>query len=450
MEVFIDNTIRNDQITKFSQNYKAKKYSKAISNAVSKSGINAIAFNNDVLANIKYRFSIELDTMKVTNQKQSGRCWLFAGLNVLREKTAKKLNMEFFELSQNYLTFWDKFEKVNFYLESMMETLEEQVDSRIVTWLLQNAINDGGQWDMFVNLVDKYGVVPKEAMPETFNSSQTGIMNQLLAAKLREYSVVLRTMHEQGQTVDELRLKKEEMLDETYTLLCIFFGEPPHMFDFEYTDRDKKFHREKNLTPMDFFQKYLDVKMHDYVSVINANTSDKPFNRAFTVKFLGNVKGGRDVIYLNTDINTIKGLSVVQLKEGEPVWFGCDVGKMSDRDSGIMDAQLYQYDLALDMTFSLTKAERLEYRDSCMTHAMVLTGVNLDEETPNRWKVENSWGDDKGDKGYFVMSDAWFDEYLYQVVVHRKYLPEELQKAAELGVIELAPWDPMGSLAVVR
>lgn len=447
MEVLKNTTIKEDQIAKFSQNHKAKKYGKAISNAVSKSGINAIAFNNDVLAKMKYKFSIELDTMKVTNQKQSGRCWLFAGLNVLREKTAKKLNIEFFELSQNYMTFWDKFEKVNFYLESIIDTLEEEVDGRLVTWLLQNTINDGGQWDMFVNLVDKYGVIPKEAMPETFNSSQTGTMNQLLSTKLREYTVVLRTMHDQGKTVDQLRLKKGEMLDETYTLLCIFFGEPPQKFDFEYADKDKKYHGEKNLTPLTFFQKYIDMKMHDYVSVINANTVDKPFNRAFTVKFLGNVKGGRDVLYLNTDINTIKGLAVAQLKDAEPIWFGCDVGKMMDRDTGIMDADLYQYELALEMTFKLTKAERLDYRESCMTHAMVLTGVNLDEEKPNRWKVENSWGDDKGEKGYFVMSDAWFDEYLFQVVVNKKYLPVELQKAAELGVIELAPWDPMGSLA---
>jgi bleomycin hydrolase len=447
MKISDKGMITYSKINGFSKKYNGGKYTKAVSNAVSKSGINAVAFNNEVLAKMKYRFSLELETMTVTNQKQSGRCWLFAGLNVLREKIAKKLNIEYFELSQNYMAFWDKFEKANFFLESVIETLSETADSRIVTWLMQNTVGDGGQWDMFVNLFEKYHAVPKDAMPETFSSSQTGAMNNLLSLKLRENAVKLRSMHEHGLTVNQIRAVKEEMMDEIYTLLCIFFGEPPKSFDFEYNDKDKKYFIDKGLTPKDFAQKYIDTDLKEYVSVINATTADKPFNRAFTVKFLGNVIEGRKVTYLNTDIDTLKKLAVAQMKDTEPVWFGCDVGKMTDRESGIMDAGLYRYDLALDMPFGMTKAQRLDYRDSSMNHAMVFTGVNLEDDVPNRWKVQNSWGDTHGEKGYFVMSGSWFDEYVYQIVINMKYLTDDLKKALEKDVIELAPWDPMGSLA---
>lgn len=304
---------------------------------------------------------------------------------------------------------------------------------------------------MFVNLVEKYGVIPKSAMPETFHSSNTGVMNQLLVAKLREYASLLRRHHEQGDTIEKLRVAKEEMLKEMYAFLCIFFGEPPAPFTFEIRDKEKGFHRMENITPLDFYHRMIEMDLGEYISIINAPTSDKPYGRTFTVRFLGNVKEGKDVIYLNTDIDTMKSLAIAQLKDNEPVWFGCDVGKMMDRDLGILDAQLYRYDLALDIPFGLTKAERLDYRESCMTHAMVFTGVNLLEDgKPNRWKVENSWGDERGQKGYYVMSDPWFDEYMYQVVVHKKYLSDELKKALEQKPIELPPWDPMGSLALMK
>ncbi|MGI6705624.1 MAG: aminopeptidase C [Clostridia bacterium] len=443
--------ISKEQINMFSENYHSKKHNLAMTNAVTRSGIQGVAYDHGVPARMQHTFSIELDTMKVTNQKASGRCWLFAGLNILREKVAKKYNLEDFELSQNYQAFWDKFEKINYFLESIIETVEEPLDSRIVTWLLQTAVHDGGQWDMFVNLVEKYGVVPKSAMPETFHSSNTGVMNQLLVAKLREYASILRRLHERGDTIEKLRAAKEDMLREMYTFLCIFFGEPPATITFEIRNKEKEFFRVESITPLDFYHRMIDMDLGEYISIINAPTSDKPYGRTFTVRFLGNVKEGKEVIYLNTDIDTMKRLTIAQLRDNEQVWFGCDVGKMMDRGLGILDAQLYRYDLALGIPFGLTKAERLDYRESCMTHAMVFTGVNLLEDgKPNRWKVENSWGDERGQKGYYVMSDSWFDEYMYQVVVHKKYLSDELKKALEQKSIELPPWDPMGSLALMK
>jgi bleomycin hydrolase len=442
-----DDSVSKEQIRQFSEEYNGKKLNHVLTNAAAKSGINAIAYNNEVPARAKHKFSLELDTMKVTHQKSSGRCWMFAGLNLIRERIAKKCNIEQFELSQNYLTFWDKFEKANYFLECILETLDEPVDGRLVTWLLQNAFVDGGQWDMFVNLVDKYGVIPKDAMPETHNSSNTGLMNQLVTVKLRKCAIELRNKSFGGDDPDSLRKNKDDMLCDIYALLCIFLGEPPTGFDFEYKDKDKVFHSDRGLTSDVFFSRYADLNLHDYVSIINAPTLDKPLNRTFTVRFLGNVKGGRDVFYLNTDVDTMKSVTLSQLKDNEPVWFGCDVGKMLDRELGVMDADLYRYDLALDMSFDLAKSERLDYRESFMTHAMVFTGVNLPDGKPNRWKVENSWGEEHGDKGYYVMTDKWFEEYMYQVVVNRKYLPEDMLKLLAQKPIILEPWDPMGSLA---
>lgn len=437
-------------IGKYSESIQEKTVNQVIQNAVMKNGINAATENNHAVVAMNPVFSEEIKTGKVANQKKSGRCWMFAALNTFRHKMNTLFNLKDFELSQNYTNFWDKLEKSNYFLESVLKTADEPLDGRLVSWILATPQQDGGQWDMLVSIIEKYGVVPKQVMPETFQSSQSTELNSLLDAKLREDAGILRNLHAEGKSAEELESVKDSMLEDIYTILAFSLGEPPKTFDFEYRDENNEFHRDLGITPQDFYKKYIGLNLDDYVSLINAPTKDKPFGKTYTVQFLGNVVGGKPIKYLNVDIDTLKQLAVSQIKDKETVWFGCDVVQSSDRKKGILDTNIYDYETAFGTSFRLTKAERLDYKESCLTHAMVLTGVNLVDGKPNRWKVENSWGEEPGNKGYFVMSDEWMDEYTYQVVVNKKYLPEHLKKALEQEPVELKPWDPMGSLAVMR
>ena len=412
--------------------------------AVVKNGLQDAAENQQETIDNPMIFSIEIETGEITNQKHSGRCWLFAALNTMRFEIMQKLNLETFELSQNYQMFWDKMEKANFFLDSIVKTADEDVDSRLVKHLLEAPVQDGGQWDMYCAIADKYGVVPKYAMPETFHSSNTHMMCKFITLKLREDALRLREAVKAGKDVEAM---KQDMLCEIYRMLVICLGEPPKTFDFEYRDKDKKFHRDAGITPVEFFRKYVGLKLDDYISIINAPTADKPYGRTFTVDFLGNVVGGRGVKYLNLPSEDVKKLAIAQLSDGKPVWFGCDVGQMSTRKSGIMGMNTYDYEEIMGVKFGLDKAQRLDYSESQMTHAMVFLGVNLVDGKPNRWKVENSWGEEAGQKGYYIMTDEWFDQYNYQIVVNKKYLSAEQLAQFDQAPILLKPWDPMGSLA---
>ena len=443
--------ITKEQIAAFDADFSAQRANRVAMNAVTNNGLLASAIRREAVEQDVHEYSISLEQGEICNQKQSGRCWMFAALNTLRYQVMKKCDLKTFELSQAYLFFWDKLEKSNYFLESILDTLDEPANGRLVSYLLTAPVNDGGQWDMLCNLIEKYGVVPKTAYPESKASSGSREMDMTLTEKLREDACILRKLHKEGKGLDELRARKTRMLGEIYRLLCICLGEPPKTFTFEYRDKDNNFHREEGLTPKSFFEKYVGVDLSDYVSLINAPTEDKPYGRSYTVQYLGNVKEGSAVRYLNLPIEELKKAAIAQMKDGQPVWFGCDVGKHSERDSGIMDLDIRGLEDLLDTRFTMTKAERLDYGQSLMTHAMVFQGVNLDENgKPNRWRVENSWGKEPGKDGYYLMTDRWFDEYMYQVVVNKKYLTAEQIAAYEAEPIALEPWDPMGSLAVVR
>lgn len=416
--------------------------------AVTKNGILSVSADYRSEVAMDRVFSIDIDTGKVADQKRSGRCWMFAALNTMRHSMREKLHMkDDFELSQNYTFFWDKLEKSNYFLENVLQTAELPTSDRKVAWLMQTPQQDGGQWDMLVALIQKYGVVPQTVMPETFNSSNSTEINKQLNLKLRKDAVELRELVAANKSDADIQKAKEKMLNEIYRMLAYTFGEPPANFDFEYRDTDNNYHRIENITPQEFFKKYVGWNLDDYVSIINAPTADKPFNHMYTIEMLGNVLGGRQVRHLNLDMQTFRKVAIEQLKHGESVWFGSDVGQESDRKKGIMDTNLYHQDELFDVDFSMSKAERLDYGESMMTHAMVLTGVDLVDDQPTKWKVENSWGDKVGEKGFFVMSDDWMEEFCYQIVVNKKYLPKDLQEILKEEPTVLAPWDPMGALA---
>ncbi len=441
--------IDQPKLDKFKKKFKARENSEIIANAVIKNGINDTALNNESVKKMHYDFSEEIDVGKVTNQEKSGRCWMFAALNNIRYSISKDLNIKDhdFELSQAYTMFWDKLEKANYFLENIISTVELDLDSRRVMWLLNEPTNDGGQWDMFTALIEKYGIVPKYVMPESYHSSNSRYLNKILSLKLRDLAQTLREDFKLGADKESLREEKEDMLAEIYSILAYFLGEPPQNFDFEYRNKDGEFYRDSELTPQEFYNKYSKVKMTDYVSIINAPTDDKPFDQTYTVEFLGNVKEGQQIHYLNLPIEKLIAYTKEQLKDGEPVWFGCDVGQWSDRELGIMDTELFNYGDVLDTKFSLDKGQRLQYGESILTHAMAFTGVNLKDEEPLSWKVQNSWGEKVGEDGFFIMSNDWFNEFNYEVVINKKYLAEADLKSYQKDPVVLKPWDPMGSLA---
>ena len=441
-------SIKIEDIEKYSEDFEADPKNLLALNAVTKGDAAEAALSRDAVTRIDHTYSHMIKTGTITAQGQTGRCWVFAGLNMFRVYAMKKLNLDDFELSQPYLMFYDKLEKGNWFLENIIETRGMERDSRVVMWLLDHIIPDAGQWDMFANLVKKYGVVPKKTMPETKSSMASRTMNTNLQAKLREYAKDLRNMHQGGHSPEELREAKHEMLNEYYRMIRIHLGTPPTGFTMEWRDRDNKYHREDPLTPHEFYQRYIGLDLDNFVCLINAPTKDKPYNRMYTVKYLGNIVGGNPVRYLNVPVETLIDAAKHLVTDQLPVWFGADAGKARNRDLGVFDTEIYDHDTLYGTTHRLDKAERLDYGYSKMTHAMVFTGVNLDPDgNPNRWRVENSWGTKPGDKGFYTMTTPWFKEYLYEVLVDREYLPEELLPVLETEPIALDPWDPMGALA---
>ncbi|MGO2083683.1 C1 family peptidase [Vagococcus sp.] len=441
-------SISFEQIKQFDEQFKTSQNHLNTQHAVMKTGILAASANQTAVIENTPVFSIDLETGKVANQKQSGRCWMFAALNTFRHSIQHEFNIKNFELSQNFTFFWDKFEKANYFYENILKTANEPLTSRKVAFLLQTPQQDGGQWDMLVAIIQKYGIVPKSVMPESFNSSMSRELNTYLNKKLRKDAVTLRQLVADQTDETTIQITKNKMLSDIYQLLSMTLRTPPETFDFSYRDNDEKFHAHQNLTPQKFYQEFVGQNLDEYISIINAPTADKPYNQLYTVEMLGNVIGGKEVCHLNVDIKTFKELAIAQLKADESVWYGCDVGQSSIRDSGIMATNAYAVNQVLDIDFSMTKAERLDYGESLMTHAMVLTGVNLVDGQPTKWKVENSWGEKVGTKGYFVMSDDWLNEYTYQIVINKKYLSPELQEiVAQNEVTLLDPWDPMGALA---
>jgi bleomycin hydrolase len=442
----MDGTLAAADLEILRKDFSANPTYRLAQNAVTRVTLDDVAINREIVNTIDHSLSTHLDDWKVTNQERSGRCWLFAGLNLLRVGVMRKTGLKDFEFSQNYAMFWDKIERANYFLEAIIETAERDIDDRTVAFLLESVANDGGQWNMFAAIVDKHGLVPKAAMPETQSSSNTARMNSVLQYLLRQGARTVRA----AATADGLeaaRAEKAEVLRVVHRALCIHLGTPPERFDWQWIDKDKKFHRDGVLTPQEFAAKYVDLPLDDYVCLVHDPRASSPVGRTFTVEYLGNVLGGPPVIYLNVDMALIKDIAAKTIQGGEPVWFGCDVAKMMSNEYGIWDANLYDLSSVYDAAFALDKAERLAYHETVMTHAMLFTGVDVLDGAIRRWRVENSWGGDRGKDGFYTMNDSWFDQYVFEIAARRSALPAELQQALDTKPIVLPAWDPMGALA---
>ena len=434
--------ITNAMLDQFRCDFEKDPAAKTSQNAVTQTTIDNVALVRDIVQGTDFTFSTHLDDWKVTNQRKSGRCWLFAALNMLRVPAMKKMNVKEFEFSQNWAMFWDKFERANWFFQHIIETSDCDADDRTVAFMLSDPIGDGGQWNMFVNVVKKHGLVPKTAMPETESSSCTMKMNMILRWKLRDGAMQLR---EAGDDVEQVR---QNLLSAIWRILCIHLGTPPTKFMWQWQDKDKKFHRKGEMTPLEFAAEYIETPLDAYVCLVNDPRENSPLMRTYTVECLGNVVDGDIVKYLNIDTDEMKSLTQKTLEDGNPVWMGCDVGKMFRRDVGVWDAALFDFESVYGTEFGLTKAERLVYHQTLMTHAMLFTGVDVHEGVAVKWRVENSWGDDEvGEKGFQTMNDSWFDEYMFEVAIEKKYLSPAMLVALEEEPIILSPWDPMGSLA---
>lgn len=444
----MERNITAENLLAFERRFDETPYSRVLQSAVARNGIHNATQDVENLRALPEHYSIDLEAGTVCNQKQSGRCWMFAAYNVFRLQVMKKLNLANMELSQAYPLFYDKLEKSNFFLENILSTLSEEVSSRLLSHLLRDPIGDGGQWNMFVGLTKKYGVCPKELMPETACSSNTREMDRYITLRLRKGASELRRLAAEGKSLDVLRQAKEGILADVYRILVLCLGKPPVSFTYETQDKDRKFVRIENVTPRQFYERYVGIDLDDYVSVINAPTKDKPFYRSFTVRYLGNIVG-EEVRYVNLPIQELKDLVVRQLQDGEVVWFGSDVGQFSNRNNGFLSRKNFDLEDLFSTSLSMSKEDRLDYGESLMTHAMVFTGVNIDAGgRPNRFKVENSWGPDTGYKGFYAMDEDWFEQFVYQAVIHRKHLDAKQWEAYHEEPIALQPWDPMGSLAL--
>ena len=434
-----------NEFAELEKNYNSDSNNVVVKHALSKNPISEIVYDNKNEPDVINDFSLEIKTLPVCNQKSSGRCRIFAACNFLREKIAAELKLSNFELSQNFIAFFDKLEKANYLLSSVADLIENDPDERVLMHVLTNGVSDGGQWDMFVNLVKKYGVVPKNVMKETYQSSATHESDVLINTLCRQFAVGAQKLFKDGNK-DEIVALKKETIQLIYNLLVNSFGVPPQQFDFEYKDKDGKFHALKDMTPKSFFDKFVN-NIDDYVSIVNAPTENKPFYKTFTIAYLNNVLEGKKILHLNLPMERMKELIINQLKDGKIVWFGSDVSSYRERSIGLWDDLSFDYKSTFGFDIKFNKGDMLDYHQSAMNHAMCLTGVNIKNDKPNRWKVENSWGKETGYDGYFVMSDSWFDSYVFQAVVNKKYLNEKELKCLEEDPIVLNPWDPLGTLA---
>lgn len=432
--------INKELLTKFSKKFNENSTNNVIKHAIANVGINDASIVKEVLNRHTFEFSDETKKGEITNQKRSGRCWMFSALNVLRVGTMEKLNVETFEFSQAYLQFYDKLEKANTFLHYVIETKDLPLTDRLVAHIMYGGAEDGGYWNFFVGLATKYGVVPKEVMPETYHSSNTDVLNEVLDLRLKKAASLIR----KSKTIEEAEKIKEDALYQVYNICVKALGLPPEKFTYEYRDKDKKFVRISDITPKEFMEKYAKDDLLAKVELVQDPREENEKGRLYQVPYTCSVLEHGPYTFLNVTLEELKKVTIASIKDGAPVWFGCDVGRFSDRKKGILDSELFDYDNTLTELGEFTKKDRLINYSSFMTHAMTFVGVDLDENgKPKMWEVENSWGDEVGKKGIFSMTDKWFDDHNYSVVVDKKYISDEFKGGLDKEPIILEYFDPL-------
>ncbi|MDO4976263.1 MAG: C1 family peptidase [Eubacteriales bacterium] len=431
-------SISSAMLNQFEKDFNSDPNLQILSNMMSGLTLTEASFVPSAASKLRMDFSVEVPTTGITAQKQSGRCWMFAGMNMMRERVVKKCNLKDFALSGTYLAFYDKLEKGNNFFEAILHYADDPIDSRENEILLKTGLADGGQWDMVKSIVHKYGVVPSWIMPETKHSTGTAVWKEVVNEKMRENALELRKLHQEGKNTD---VRREEMLSELYKILCILYGQPTKSFDFEYTDKDGVYHCERELTPHTFFEKYVGDDLDEYIGIISAPHHE--YNKTYCQPFLGDVVED-DIFWLNLSMDELEEMAVAQLKSGESVYFSCDCRVYRDRDKGIWDQDSFDYGSVLGgITLGMTKKEKLLTRSSSMNHCMLFCGVNFDANgKPDRWKIENSWGDTAGQKGYFIGSEKWFREYVHQVIIKKELLKDVQKELLNQEPIPMNLWDP--------
>lgn len=453
-----DGSLAPPEIERIRREFAMDPYARAMRNALTATGINAIAENRDILSGHNTRFSHKIKTKGISNQKSSGRCWLFAGLNTIKPILLQKLGVDDFEFSQIYLQFWDKMEKANNFLECMIEFRDRDLMDRAVVFLLRDPCPDGGYWENFVDLVAKYGVLPKEAMAETANSESTAAMNRILARILRKSAIDLRGIYKETGSVKRMRKAKAKVLADVYRVLVLSLGEPPTEFTWQYKPKvagdaesekksdvdykvEQKWTDRRIFTPASFYSEFVQIDLREYVNL--ADDPVRPKGRHYEIALTKNLYDGRNAHYANVDIQALKGIVAKVLLDNKAVYFAADVSPDQDRAKGIMARGLYDYESVYNADLGLTKTERILFRDSTINHGMAFIGVDLHGGKPVKWLVENSWGAEHGDSGLWTMYDDWFDDNVYNVILHRSYVPAEILGIFEQPAEELPVWDPM-------
>ena len=429
--------ITQDMLNQIKSSYKHTLADKAIYNAMAETSIAVLAKNHENLANFDTNFTNKVVSHGITDQQQSGRCWLFTGLNVLRAQMMAKYGLDEMEFSQNYCFFYDQLEKANLFLQGIIDTREKPMDDKMVEWLFRNPISDGGQFTGISDVIGKYGVVPSSVMPETYSSENTSQIARLVGLKLREFGLQLRDEAAKGVKVSALEAKKTEMLSTVYRMLALAFGEPVERFTWTMNGETKEY------TPQSFYQEYLGNDLtNNYVMLMN--DPSREYNKCYEIDFDRHVYDGKNWTYVNLPVEDIKAMAIESIKDSTMMYFSCDVAKFLDSKRGTLDLKNFDYESLMGTTFGMNKKQRVQTFASGSSHAMTLMAVDLDKDgKPKKWMVENSWGAEAGYKGHLIMTDEWFDEYMFRLVVEKKYVPEKVLNILKQKPIRLPAWDPM-------